>query len=127
MEDKKKFHQLSIDYYFWKYRYFYKEMIEKFLIDEISITDFYYTMLYALTGDRSAALDLYYNNKLMDDHDLKSFKFSNTLLGLLSTVEGFDVENVNYEDDDPIITEEQFREGVSITLKKINEYLMNKN
>ena len=120
--EKETLYQLAMDYYFWRGRFYYREIMEKYLANEISSVELINELLLASLGNVDGGQDLRSDPRLQAaiTFDPQSFKFSDIIRDLIPSLEGF---NVDDDPEDAIVTEDQLKKCVSVCLRRIEEYL----
>ena len=113
------YQQLLVDYSYWKSRQYYSHKIQKFVVGELSISDFIPEMLYPSLSDKKEASDLLKDFQRQSSIylDPKSFGFSKIISDLTPVLEGF-----NQDPEESFFTEKEFRDIMEAAAFKLKKY-----
>ena len=116
-EQVREYNQLLVDY--WESRQYYSQKIQKFVVGELSISDFIPEMLYPSLSDKKEASDLLKDFQRQSSIylDPKSFGFSKIISDLTPVLEGF-----NEDPEESFFTEKEFRDIMEAAAFKLKKY-----
>ena len=118
-EQVREYQQLLADYPYWQSREYYSQKIQKFVLGELTISDFIPEILYPSLSDKREASDLIkdFQRQSSIDLDPKSFGFSKIISDLIPVLEGFDNDL-----EESFFTEKEFREIIEAAAVKLKKY-----
>ena len=128
------YHQALNDFVFWKSRNFYRETMQKLVVDELNALEFAQEFSDKLRAEKAKAEILFKDFQKQADIELnaKSFQFSKIILAFEIPLEVYQNEMEEVEEggdqlseNDLSFTEDSLKEGVGRALEEVNRYFAN--